>query len=81
MISVIKAYLSQIQSGHQKTLKPLKYDRNLKRFVHKSGNDMQRTTGVDIAFGCENHSVINKTVSSPVWLTYGLVCVARVLDY
>ena len=62
-ISVIKAYLSQINSGHQKKiLKPLKYDKKLKRFVHKSGNDMHRTTGVEIVIDCKNYSVINKTV-------------------
>ena len=62
-ISTIKSYLSQIQAGHQKKiLKPLKYDKKLKRFVHKSGKDMQRTAEVEIVLDRHNYSVINKTL-------------------
>ena len=84
-ISTIRAYLSQIKSGRQKKiLKPLRYDKNLKRFVQKTGNDMNRT-GVKIVIDRHNYSVINKTIMDSVFpsetkLSKNIVNISAVAD-
>ena len=69
LISTIKAYLSQIKADRKKkTLKPLKYDKNLGKFVHRSTSDMQLTK-VDIALDRHNYAVINKSIMDNEFLS------------
>ena len=66
-VATIKMYLAQIKSGRQKKiLKPLRYDKKLRKFVQKTGNDMHRTD-VEIRIDRHNYSVINKTVMDSVF--------------
>ena len=68
-ISTIKAYLSQIKADRKKkTLKPLKYDKNLGKFVHRSTSDMQLAK-VDIALDRHNYAVINKSIMDNEFLS------------
>ena len=59
-----RGYLLQVKnvaSRQKNTLKPLKYDRSLGKFVHKSGIEMQKT-GVEIRIDRDNYALINKDI-------------------
>ena len=59
-----RGYLFQVKnvaSRQKNMLKPLRYDRSLRKFVHKSGIGMQKT-GVEIRIDRDNYALINKDI-------------------
>ena len=59
-----RGYLLQVKnvaSRQKNTLKPLRYDRSLGKFVQKSGIEMQKT-GVEIRIDRDNYALINKDI-------------------